>query len=917
MSRLGTRGQRLWMLWVLLGVLAALCAAALGCGDDDDDSGDDDDDDDDDDDERTQLLDRDPDVIQELPGLTAPVRVARDQYDIPYIFAENREDLMLVLGYVHALERFYEMDFFRTVGSGRLSEWIGSAGLDSDFYYRHSFMMNDGTSVLDAIEADMDDGIKGLIQKYADGINLWLGERQAAGRDDDWPAEYSFPIIDLRPADVPDWTVRDTIAYVRLQTEDLSGSLGAEIGETEAAAMLPPALYDLMYSHQPATETVILPGAATKSRRPAHDADRRAQLAHMIDPTTGAFRYAETIRTIEGVKEMFRFSDPLGASNNWIVSPDLGGGTGIVANDPHLSLYTPSIWMLGLMDVSVLGPDDEVRVWGAMFPATNMVAIGANRNMAWGETVVGYDVQDVYEESVTFDDDTPVSVEYEGGDVDLIVSPQEFVLGHGIDPTTETIDFYVVPHHGPIIPDSIDSGSGTALSHRWTGQQVTQEVYAFSDLADATNVSEGMTALDNFGVGGQNFVMQDTSGDMAYYPHAIVPTRSGDLDSNPPWLILPGDGSVEWDGTVPDDELPQSLNPERGWLATANNDIDGALQDGNPLDGGTTGHYLAGDRAIGYRAQRIHEQIEDVVDAKGEFTADDAKTLQTDTQLNYARDIVTASLDALGDDVSDLSDDGQAVVALFEDWDFVADTGLTSSDPTSAASSDETAVTRGVAAMVFAQFEYQLKMKVMADEFADAGATFSPGRTPVSASIKRLMLGESTNELASTIFDDVSTEGTTETKRDCVAAAIEAALADLAAMDEFDGLTLDQYLWGRKHHLVMNNPFPGIALLTDDFNLGPYAIPGGLYSVNVANYDADGESFTVGHGPSLRTVHEIKGDDVVSYMIIPGGTSGIRGSEHQTDLLDIYLDLDYLDFPTKVPDILAVTETMFEYQPAE
>jgi penicillin amidase len=889
-----------------------LLALAPGCGDDDDDSGDDDNDSGDDDAERDALLGHDVDVTVPLPGLSQPARVALDGYGIPYLFAADSRDLAMVLGYVQASNRFFQMDLLRHFAEGRLTEWFGASALDTDLYYRVAFMTQEGTPVIDEIAAALPAEVADLIQAFADGINVWLHERQAAGVDDQWPHDYSFPFLNMNPGQVPDWTVRDTVAIARYQTWDLSNSLRDEMRDTASMAALSGDLYDLLYTKQPATDAVILPPDA-KSAPSAPRPSASGAFGRFLDPATGRFKYAAALRAIEEAEAFAPHLGNLRASNNWTYSASINDGTGYVANDPHLDLSSPSVFMLGLIDSSVLG-DEDLRSWGTLFPGTNAVVIGANRNVAWGETVCGYDVQDVYEEELVLDGGTPAAVKFEGGEVELIVSNQEFIVGQA-GTETQTVPVYVVPHHGPILPDSIEGTS--ALSHRWTGGEATTELKAFLDLNRATNVATGRAALDYFEVGGQNFVLQDTAGDMAYYPHAWVPTRDGDFSTEKPWLILPGGGDFEWNGRLTNEELPQAENPGRGWLGTSNNDIDGSLQDGDPL---TPGPYLHADRDLGYRGQRIHEGLADMAEGTIPATADAMKALQTDSQANYARDLVTSTLDELGSDLAGLSDDAQTAVALWQGWDFVLSTGLSTPDPESDPVTDQTELDRAVSGMVFGQYELRLKQAVYGDELAAEAASFDYGRDSASVAIARLMNGSSDSPLADAIWDDVSTVGPTETRRDCIVAALNRAVSDLAAMDGFAGLPLSGWLWGRKHNLVLYHPaFGDYGDLDPLLNLGPYATTGGLHTVNVANYgyDAgtDSMTFVVTSGAALRSVHEIKDGTVTSWMTIPGGTSGYQDSPHRTDLLDLWLAHEYYQMPTEVTDILAATETMIAFEP--
>ncbi|MCC6157898.1 MAG: penicillin acylase family protein [Deltaproteobacteria bacterium] len=887
-------------LRALVWVFALICAMTFvaGCGDDDDDDdsgGDDDADDDTDDDtgdDDSPVLDVPPDETIDIPGLSGEARVAFDEYMIPYVFARTTEDAVKVMGYVQAMQRFFQMDFYRHFAQGRLTEIAGDVAIGVDIEQRVNFMAADGRSVFEHIDEAMDAELKTLLENYAEGVNAWLNARRAEPQPIGWPDEYGF--FALQPDDVPDWTVIDTISFARYQTWDLSNSLYNEIYLTDWADALPGDLYDTMFTRAMATDTVVLDGAKSAAKSGAKSAGKSgtpsAPQRVLPEGYQGLRRVLESMRANAAFKPV----SPNGeASNNWIVSPDINNGVGFLANDPHLSLSYPSVFHLAYMDTKELGAGD-MRTWGAMFGGAPIVAIGANENLAWGETVAGFDVLDVYAETLVLDGGEPVAVEFDGGEIDLVKSTESFALPGGGEITQ---DIYVVPHHGPILPDSIDGT--TAMSFRWTGHEPSQEPLAFRQLAVATNVDEGFAAIENFQVGAQNFVLQDTNGDLGYFPNARVPERSW-AATHKPWFVLPGDGSAEWEGDIAD--MPQVKNPAKGWLVTANNDINGTLQSGDPTDGD---HYWYFERDIGYRAQRITEMLTEQLAGDG-ITVESTQATQFTVQDNYARDLITATLDVLNSDMTDLSDDAVDMVGFWEDWTFETHSGLAGSDPNGAASDDADVLAAAVAAMGFAEYDIELRVATFGDEVTDAGYDYPYGWTETQVAILGLLDDESND-----FWDDVSTVPV-ETRREIIVSAINDTVAAIAGWDEFDGAPIEDWLWGRKHHLMLGHvAFSAFGL--PGFDLGPFAIPGSDNTPNVAGYDESNTDFETTSGPSLRIIHEFVDGEITTHVHYPGGQIPVTGDPNQQDMLANWLTGDYYEMPHAVQPILDATEYMMAF----
>ena len=881
--------NRLFLAWIFVLFLGAMLAAA-GCATSSSSSGDDDtsapDDDaspvaDDDaspadDDSVSPVLTHEVDETVTMPGLTSEARVALDSFAIPYIFAGSTHDMAMVLGYMEAEQRFFQIDFLRHTFEGRLCEYLGSLTLDNDVYYRTIFTSNDGQSVLDKIVAALDSPALQYLQGFADGVNFWLAAKRQQNPLQNWPVEYEYFL--LKPNDVPDWDVRDTIAVARYQTWDLSETLDYELALTAFAETLPADVYNQVFPRAMATNTTVLP--PTQAAAPG-------DIAPYVSALPRGYRGLERARDfVHRAGRLGRLSSNGKASNNWVVSPSINGGVGYLANDPHLSLTNPSIFMLGYLDDIELGKG-QTRSWGALFPGTPAVVIGANKNLAWGETVAGYDVLDVYAEQLTLQDGQPKSVLFNGRQVNVIVSPQTYNL-RGASPQTQNI--YVVPQHGPILPDSIDGN--TAMSFRWTGQDPTLEIETFFELREAASVQDGFTAIDNFKVGAQNFMLQDTGGNIGYFPNAVVPLRTWDLKAHRPWFVLPGDGTCEWSGFIPADQMPQAYNPSPGYLLSANNDINGSAQGDDPTDGK---YYWYFSTDIGYRAQRIAQMLGALAAGGDDFTMDAMQTAQLDVRSNWAHDLLGMVLTAIGSDLTGLSADAQNMLTYWTDWDFDTWSGLATSDPQSGPASDAIQRRDAVAAMGFGQFETQLRVSLFGEELTNGGLTAFPyGYDEVLVATKTLL---STDPAA---------------QRDAIVAALNQATATLAARTDFQYKPMSDWYWGRIHNLLLQHLAFG-ALGLNFMSLGPFAIPGGIHTVHVADYAGDLKDYVVEEGPSLRIIHEFKDGAITTHVHYPGGQLPVPGGPHQQDMLDLYLAQEYYEMPHDVDSVLAATKSMIAF----
>ena len=296
-----------------------------------------------------------------LPGLTGNVEIYRDKAGIPQIYADTADDLFMAQGYVHAQDRFWEMDFRRHVTSGRLSELFGKATLDNDKAIRTMGWRKVAEQELPDARAST----RRYLDAYAKGVNAWL---EANPNASDRSLEYSVLKVQNGSYQPEPWTALDSVAWLKAMAWDLRSNMEDEIDRALALAKLPRARVEQLYpdypydSHMPIVTqgTIADDRFDQRDRLPARDTDRhcatRDHRHHSTRRTTprgitprgqGAARaLAQAAKTLDAVPGMMSTADREGiGSNSWVVSGEhTASGKPLLANDPHLSAQMPSVW---------------------------------------------------------------------------------------------------------------------------------------------------------------------------------------------------------------------------------------------------------------------------------------------------------------------------------------------------------------------------------------------------------------------------------------------------------------------------------------------------------------------------------------------------------------------------------------------
>jgi penicillin G amidase len=544
-----------------------------------------------------------------LNGLTAPVEVIRDKFGVPHIYARNRDDLYRAQGYVHAQERFWQMDFWRYTGKGRLSELFGKSQIETDRFLR---MM--GWARIAQEEVDrLDKTSLAILNAYCEGVNAYLADHQNSSLSLEHGI-LSFTNSKYKPEK---WTPLDSMVWGKVMSWDLGMNLSTETSRARLLKYRSIEQVEELFPPYPNVNPLILPGY------------------HWNSP--GQTIPKEMVNSIDDIDQLLaRFPlphDPESGigSNNWVISGNRTvSGKPLIANDPHLGTQMPSIWYQIHMQCFPKSEDCKFNMAGFSFAGVPGVIIGHNERVAWAFTNIGPDVMDLYVEKIN-----PLnSNQYEvNGSWAEMTQLNEQIPVAGQSPSPVTLRY---TRHGPVISDfsknakdihqtaSISMPEKYAIALRWTALEPMNTFPAIWRMNLASNWTEFREAASHFDVPSQNILYADVDGNIGYQFPGKVPIRTKGDGRFP----VPGwTDEYEWTGYIPFDQLPHQLNPPDGYFATANNAV--VSDDSGPL--------VTEDWDYGWRARRIVEMINSH-DKPIDLTA--IQSMQSDNQSYNARNIL-------------------------------------------------------------------------------------------------------------------------------------------------------------------------------------------------------------------------------------------------------------------------------------
>ncbi|MEO8705546.1 MAG: penicillin acylase family protein, partial [Kofleriaceae bacterium] len=475
----------------------------------------------------------------------------------------------------------------------------------------------------------------------------------------------------------------------------------------------------------------------------------------------------------------------------------------------------------------------------------------------------------------------------------------------------------IVPHHGPIV-QAPDAG-GKAVSVRWTGQEGnTQDLKAIIGLNTAADVDAAIAALTDFATGAQNFVLADDQGHIAYDPHALVPVRQfADIAIRgagvlPPWFPLPGDGTAEWgDGTsncasatatpVPatcwlaNAALPQGKDPAKGYFFTANADptFPSVSDDNNPL---AHPPYLSfgWDDSTGFRATQIEARLEAAIAEGGTVSLAEMESIQADHVSRPGKDFA-ATIAALPDTNPTVAA-AKAVYAKWAAQGFDCPSGLVGVDPKGAADTTPAVVDASAGCFLFHAFIRTLFTRVFTDDLRLAGQGVNQLQA-MKAMLHMLSLDplNAATPAKTKFCNDVNSTGTVVSAQTCqqqVATALATAFTTLSSQVDPDPAN---WVWGRVHTM---QPISLLALITTNYEPGPFARPGGAFTVDVAtpSTSAVGVNFPFSSSGNVRHISVMDPAAPVVRMQLPGPERDVPTVVKDPNLLGLWLQNTYFDF---------------------
>jgi penicillin amidase len=789
-----------------------------------------------------------------VAGLSAPVNILRDERGIAHIYASTAADLFFAQGYTAAQDRWWQMEFWRHIGAGRIQELTGQneAVMRQDVFIRTA-------GWYEAAEADFNrltDRAKGYLEAFAAGVNAYIRSRPAG------ELAFEYNILGVTGVTIPieDWTPIDTLVWAKVMAWDLSGNRSSELarsalldelGEDMVNAYAPPYPFDV---YTTIVQPEDLPPAGEPFAAAANSRDTAGQIGV---PTRLAGGYDDA--------EGFVFARGAGiGSNNWVVSGSkTASGMPLLANDPHLGIQMPSIWYeIGLFCQPV-SAECPFEVRGLTFATVPGVVAGHNARIAWGVTNVGPDTQDLY--LLKINPENPLQYEWNGDWRDMTV--REETIRYGDSP--ETVTFQVrLTHLGPIINDNQIDDTGRLLgfnnedpmAFRWTAYEPGTLMESIIQLNQAQNWDEFRAALRLWDTPSQNFVYADVDGNIGYQTPGNIPIRAAGHSG-----LLPVDGTTdeyEWRGYVPFEYLPSIFNPERGYIATANQALvplsyyeQLAATLGDQF-GADSNYSFSQEWAYGQRGQRIVDLLE----------ASDAHDLETFRAIQGDNKLLVA--EAMAPYLAGL-DTGDAALNDLRDWLLDWDYQLHMDSPQAA---------------LFGKFWSALMRNVYDDELAAINETAGGGGQEMWATL--LLLQEPQNLW----WDNLTTANVTESRDDIVIQSLRQGHEALVALQGSDRA---RWSWGQLHTATfVSNPLglSGIDLIENMVNRGPVAASGGSDVVNATGWQID--DLTVRALPSMRTVIDL-GDLSRSQVIHTTGQSGHPFSPHYGDMIDDWRMIRY------------------------
>jgi penicillin amidase len=557
-----------------------------------------------------------------ISGLKGTATVTYDDRLVPHIFAESDEDLYYLQGFVTASHRLWQMDMQVRVAEGRLSEIIGEKILQKDIEARRIGLKLGAQRSLALMNRDPKS--KMIADRYAAGVNAFIRTLKPK----DYPLEYK--LLDFKPEA---WTPFKTALLLKYMANMLTGYEN-DFENTNAVKLLGYQTFNQLFPNFP--DSLLDPVIPIGTIFPLPS----------ILPDSQHVSFVPSSNELTAVHYPFDRPEPDLGSNNWAVSgAKTASGKPILCNDPHLGLNLPSIWF----EIQLHTP--SMNVYGASIPGAPCVISGFNENIAWGITNAAMDVKDWY--TIEFRDSKRAEYRYDGNWKKSESVVERFYVRSG-DVVYDTI---IHTLHGPVAFDKkFNKGIETEnRALRWTAHDPSNELLTFYKLNSSANYDEYVSAISHYRCPGQNFVFASATGDIAIWQQGKFVNRIPEQGR----FVMDGSTSTtQWRGFIPQQHNPHTLNPERGWVSSANQ---------HPTDE-TYPYYFTGIYEY-FRNRRINQRLGELTKSKTMVKMQDMMELQNDNFNLYASEILPLMLSLLNP--NEIRSNERFALTELKGWNYV------------------------------------------------------------------------------------------------------------------------------------------------------------------------------------------------------------------------------------------------------
>ena len=786
----------------------------------------------------------------EVQGIKGPVEIVRDFHAVPHIYADHQDDLAFGMGYAMAEDRLWQMDLFRRVATGRLSEIFGKRTIKADRFAKISGFQRESKSLV----AELNAAEKSYLGAFVKGVNQYV-----TTHPDEIPIE--FKLLNYEP-DL--FTEEDIMAlsfyksYVsnhNWKFELLRASAIQELGEQKGRELVAATSFDGPFMSQP--------GVELKNEGIARIIPFEQKEPGSNDQQASANPLFQALLAVDSqVKQLTGLEANETHSNYWVISGSRSqSGKPIFANDYHMPFLLPSLWY----EIHIVG--DGIDAMGITMPGSPTILAGHNRDIAWGATTTGADTQDLVWEQLNPDNKNEYLYQ---GQYHAFVTHQEEIKYRQDGELRSEVILVKASRHGLIINDIIQDQEFIDASHfvqplamQSVADAAKGQIGFAMNIYRARDWQEFKQAIGQIRTPIWNWGYADKHGNIGFKINGSVPIRKKGKGLEPKngWS-----GEYDWQGYVDFDDLPETYNPPEGFIVSANNEISS-----NPDSPSISSTIFQ----LPYRAI----QIEELIRSKEKLSQRDMRDIQLDTRSMFGLLLQKEILVAVE------SSDQQfprldPLLKILEEWD-----GSTDVD--------------SVATSIIQEFFVHLLKHTFANKISDSlfEQLIASGNLNYVASV---LLANLNTEGLHHWFDDPATDRQ-ETKQDTI---IQSLIDAEQSLSEYFGHDIRKWRWGKLHQTYFQHQMGKVVPFKWFLNIGPDEYPGDISTINPGTFhDISQKPYRSVHGASMRHVIDFA-QPAKADLVLTTGQSGRWPSANYKDQAALWNDGQYLNIQINKASLL-------------